>query len=33
MIPAQSTVLHDLFEEYIVVHSPSTTEEVYMWKK
>lgn len=33
MIPAQSTVLHDLFEAYIVVHSPSTTEEVYMWKK
>lgn len=33
MIPAQSTVLHDLFEEYIVVHSPSTTEEVYMWEK
>ena len=33
IIPAQSTVLHDLFEEYIVVHSPSTTEEVYMWEK
>lgn len=33
MIPAQSTVLHDLFEEYIVIHSPSTTEEVYMWEK
>lgn len=33
MIPAQSTVLHDLFEEYIVVPSPSTTEEVYMWEK
>lgn len=33
MIPATSTVLHDLFEEYIVVHSPSTTEDVYMWKK
>lgn len=33
MIPATSTVLHDLFEEYIVVHSPSTTEEVYMWEK
>lgn len=33
MIPAQSTVLHDLFEEYIVVHSPSTTEDVYMWEK
>lgn len=30
MIPAQSTVLHDLFEEYIVVHSLSTTEDVYM---
>lgn len=33
MIPATSTVLHDLFEEYIVVHSPSTTEDVYMWEK
>lgn len=33
IIPATSTVLHDLFEEYIVVHSPSTTEDVYMWKK
>lgn len=33
MIPAISTVLHDLFEEYIVVHSPSTTEDVYMWEK
>ena len=33
IIPAQSTVLHDLFEEYIVVPSPSTTEEVYMWEK
>lgn len=33
MIPATSTVLHDLFEEYIVVHSPSTTEDVYMWDK
>lgn len=33
IIPAQSTVLHDLFEEYIVVRSPSTTEEVYMWEK
>lgn len=33
MIPATSTVLHDLFEEYIVVHSPSTTENVYMWEK
>lgn len=32
MIPATSTVLHDLFEEYIVVHSPSTTEDVYMWE-
>lgn len=32
-IPATSTVLHDLFEEYIVVHSPSTTEDVYMWEK
>jgi hypothetical protein len=30
MIPATSTVLHDLFEEYIVVHSPSITEDVYM---
>lgn len=29
IIPAQSTVLHDLFEEYIVVHS----EGVYMWEK
>lgn len=33
MIPATSAVLHDLFEEYIVVHSPSTTEDVYMWEK
>lgn len=33
MIPATSTVLHDLFEEYIVVHSQSTTEDVYMWEK
>lgn len=33
MIPATSTVLHDLFEEYIVVHSLSTTEDVYMWEK
>lgn len=33
MIPATSTVLHDLFEEYIVVHSPSTTEDAYMWEK
>ena len=33
IIPATSTVLHDLFEEYIVVHSPSTTEDVYMWEK
>lgn len=33
MIPTTSTVLHDLFEEYIVVHSPSTTEDVYMWEK
>lgn len=33
MIPATSTVLHDLFEEYIVVHSPSTIEDVYMWEK
>lgn len=33
MIPATSTVLHDLFEEYIVVHSPSTTEDVYIWEK
>lgn len=33
MIPATSTVLHDLFEEYIVIHSPSTTEDVYMWEK
>mgnify|MGYP002909340832 CR=1 FL=1 len=33
MIPATSTVLHDLFEEYIVVHSPSTKEDVYMWEK
>ena len=33
MIPATSTVLHDLFEEYIVVHSSSTTEDVYMWEK
>lgn len=37
IIPAQSTVLHDLFEEYIVVPivvpSPRTTEEVYVWEK
>lgn len=33
MIPATSTVLHDLFEEYIVVPSPNTTEDVYMWEK
>ena len=33
IIPATSTALHDLFEEYIVVHSPSTTEDVYMWEK
>lgn len=33
IIPATSTVLPDLFEEYIVVHSLSTTEDVYMWEK
>lgn len=33
IIPATSTVLHDLFEEYIVVRSPSTPEDVYMWEK
>lgn len=33
IIPATSTVLLDSFEGYIVVHSPSTTEDVYMWEK
>lgn len=33
LIPAIVTGVNDLFDEYIVVHSPSTVEDIYMWEK
>lgn len=33
LIPASQTGINDLFDEYIVVHSPSTAEDIYMWEK
>lgn len=33
LIPATKTGVNNLFDEYIVVHSPSTLEDIYMWEK
>ncbi|MEG2196466.1 MAG: hypothetical protein RRY26_03340 [Cellulosilyticaceae bacterium] len=33
LIPITSSDVNNLFEEYIVVHSPSTIEDIYMWEK
>lgn len=33
MIPANHSNTNNLFDEYIVIHSPNTTDEVYIWEK
>lgn len=33
LIPSTKTETNNLFDEYIVVHSPSTIDDTYMWEK
>ena len=33
LVPSDKAEVHNLFDEYIVIHSPDTQEDTYMWER